>query len=233
MQQMIDFAKGPLFALTFLIMALGLLRHVIIQVYSLIIRKGRRLKNAAWKKIALESLSWVIPVKHIIPGTIIFSTSSFLSHIGLIIVPLFLAEHVVLWESFLGIGLPSLGTDAADWLTLFTIVCLLILFCSRIFVKRQREASVGMDYVLLLMIIVPFASGYLAAHPSVNPIRWETMMLIHILSGEALLLIIPFTKLAHIVLFFFDRISNLHWQLRPGAGDRVAEALFEKEVRAS
>jgi len=233
MQQMIDFAKGPLFALTFLIMVLGLLRHVIIQVYSLIIRKGRRLKNAAWKKIALDGLSWVIPVKHIIPGTRIFSASSFLSHIGLIIVPLFLAEHVVLWESFLGIGLPSLGTGFADALTLFTIACLLILFCYRTFVKRHREASVGMDYLLLVMIIVPFTSGYMAAHPWVNPIRWDTMMLIHILSGEALLLVIPFTKLAHIVLFFFDRISNLHWQLRPGAGDRVAEALFEEEVRAS
>jgi hypothetical protein len=34
-----------------------------------------------------------------------------------------------------------------------------------------------------------------------------------------------------VVLFFFDRISAVHWQLRPGAGDRVAEALYGEEVK--
>jgi len=31
------------------------------------------------------------------------------------------------------------------------------------------------------------------------------MMLIHILSGELMLLLIPFTKLSHFVLFFLSR----------------------------
>ena len=56
-------------------------------------------------------------------------------------------------------------------------------------------------------------------------------MLVHLLSGELLLVLIPFTKLAHVVLFFFDRVSGLHWQLRPGAGDAVAQALYGKEAR--
>jgi hypothetical protein len=34
-----------------------------------------------------------------------------------------------------------------------------------------------------------------------------------------------------VVLFFFDRISGVHWQLRPGAGDKVAEALYGEEVK--
>jgi hypothetical protein len=51
------------------------------------------------------------------------------------------------------------------------------------------------------------------------------------LSAEFLFVLIPFTKLAHIVLYFFDRISGLHWQLRPGAGDKVARALFDEEAR--
>ncbi len=166
-----------------------------------------------------------------IPGTVFFSTASFVSHIGVILVPLFLAAHIALWESFLGIGLPSLGAGPADFLTLLTLVCIVCLLGCRIFVGRQRAMSEGMDYLLLVMLFVPFASGYLASHPGVNPLRWDVMMLIHILSAEALFVMIPFTKLAHIVLFFFDRISSLHWQLRPGSGDRVAEALLEEEVR--
>jgi hypothetical protein len=43
--------------------------------------------------------------------------------------------------------------------------------------------------------------------------------------------LVPFTKLAHVVLFAFDRISAVHWQLTPGAGDKVAEALFGDEAR--
>jgi nitrate reductase gamma subunit len=230
MQQVIDFAKGPLFGLTFLIMVLGLARHVVIQSYTLTIRKGRRLRNVSWKKIIGESLTWAVPVKHMIPGTIFFSTASFVSHIGIILVPLFQVEHIALWESFLGVGLPSLGAGAADFLTLITLVCIACLLGCRIFVNRQRAMSEGADYLLLVMLFIPFATGYLAAHPGVNPLRWDVMMLIHILSAECLFVMIPFTKLAHIVLFFFDRISSLHWQLRPGAGDRVAEALLEEEV---
>ena len=56
-------------------------------------------------------------------------------------------------------------------------------------------------------------------------------MLLHLLSAELLLLITPFTKLAHIVLFPFDRLSEVHWQLRPGAGDRVAAALYGERAQ--
>jgi nitrate reductase gamma subunit len=231
MEQWIDFAKGPLFAFTFLIMTLGLARLVLIQVYSLVTGKGRRLQKAPWKKIMTDAASWVVPVRHLIPGTKIFSTVSYLFHIGVLLVPLFLADHIVLWESFLGIGLPSIGYTLADSLTLFTIVCVIVLFAFRLFSRRLRSMSQKADYYLLIAVLVPFLSGYLAMHPSYNPFPWNVMMLIHLLSAELLFVLIPFTKLAHIVLFFFDRISGLHWQLRPGAGDKVAEVLYGKEAR--
>lgn len=56
-------------------------------------------------------------------------------------------------------------------------------------------------------------------------------MLIHTLSAELLMVAIPFTKLSHVVLFVFDRLSEVHWRLRPGAGERAAEALLGKEAR--
>ena len=227
----IDFAKGPLFALTFLIMALGLLRHVVIQVYQLVTGKGRRLRGAPWRAITWDAMSWVIPVKHIIKDTPVFSLTSYLFHVGAILVPVFLADHIVLWESFLGFGLPAISYGLADFLTLFTILCAAVLLGYRVFGRRHRAMSRSADYLLLVMIIIPFAAGYLAAHPNVNPFRWEVTMLVHLLSAEALFLVVPFTKLAHIVLFFFDRISGVHWQLQPGAGDKVAKALYGEEAR--
>ncbi len=231
MEQWIEFAKGPLFAFTFLIMALGLARLVVIQVYTVVTGKGRRLRNAPWRRIATEAASWVVPVKHLIPGTKLFSTVSYVFHIGVLVVPLFLADHIVLWEGFLSINLPSIGYNVADFLTLFTIACVVVLLGFRVFSRRLRSMSRRADYALLLVVVMPFASGYLAMHPQYNPLPWDYMMLIHLLSAELLFVTIPFTKLAHIVLFFFDRISGLHWQLRPGAGDKVAEVLYGKEAR--
>jgi hypothetical protein len=86
-----------------------------------------------------------------------------------------------------------------------------------------------MDYLLLLLILVPFVSGYLASHPGVNPFRWDVTMLLHILSAELLFVAVPFTKLAHVVLFPFDRLSAVHWQLQPGAGEKVAAALYTRK----
>jgi nitrate reductase gamma subunit len=231
MEQWIEIAKGPLFAFSFLVMLLGLIRLVIIQIYSLVLRKGRRLRNVPWKKIIADAGSWIIPVRHLIPGTRFFSITSYAFHIGIIIVPIFLMDHIALWEGFFGKSLPSIGRTLADYLTLFTMACTVLLFGCRLFIPRLRVMSMPMDCILLFMIFLPFTSGYLASHPNVNPFPWDVMMLVHLLSAEALFVAIPFTKLSHIVLFFFDRISQLHWQLRPGAGDKVAKVIYGEEVR--
>ena len=231
MESWLDFAKGSLFSVAFLTMVLGLGRHVLLQTHALVTRKRRRLLLVPWRRVAAESLSWAFPVRHLIPGTIVISAASFLFHVGAVLVPLFLADHVRMWEMFLGVSLPSLGRNAADVMTLLTLGCVVVLLSYRVVIRRSRELSRPSDYVLLVMILVPFLSGYLAAHPGVNPLPWQTMMLIHVLSADVLMFVVPFTKLAHMVLFPFDRLSAVHWQLRPGAGDRVAEALYGKEAR--
>lgn len=231
MESMIRFARGPLFALTFGIMILGLLRLIAVQIVALARGKGRRLRRAPWRRILGDAASWALPLHHLIRGTILFSSASFLLHIGVILVPLFLADHVVLWEGWFGLDLPVLGGFIADTLTLSTIVCLLILLGCRTFVPRQRAVSRPIDYGLLLAIMVPFVTGFLAGHPRCNPFSWQAVMLVHFLSADLLFLLVPTTKLAHVVLYTFDRISAVHWQLRPGAGDRVAEALFGSEAK--
>jgi nitrate reductase gamma subunit len=231
MDAWIDFAQGPLFAFTFLVMILGLARQVVLQSYFLTVKKGRRLRQVPWKNIAREALTWVIPVRHIEPGTGVFSVASFLMHLGILLVPLFLLDHIVRWEAFLGINLPAIGSTTADVLTLGTIGCCVLLLGFRIFRTRHRVVSRPTDYLILVLVLAPFVSGFLASHPAVNPFPWSAMMLTHLLSAELLFVLVPFTKLAHVVLFFFDRISAVHWQLRPGAGDKVAEALYAEEVK--
>lgn len=230
MDSWIDLAKGPLFALTFLFMVLGLARHVLMQVH-LLLTKGRTLRRVRWRMVMMDTLSWALPYDHMVRGTLLLTFASILFHVGVVVVPLFLGNHVALWESFLGIRLPAIGEGLADMLTLSTIACLFALFFYRVLIHRSREMSRLSDYALLLMVITPFLTGFLASHPSLNPLPWNTMMLIHILSAEALFVSVPFSKLSHMVLFPFDRLSQVHWQLRPGAGDKIATALFGDEAR--
>jgi len=230
MDPWLDFARGPLFALTFLIMLLGLARHVLLQI-QVLATKGRAVRRTVWRRILADSLGWVFPLKHFSPGTRFLTTASILFHIGAILTPLFLADHVVLWGSFLGVRLPRLSAAVADLLALSTMVLILVLLLYRVAVTRSRELSKANDHLVLLLVLLPFLTGYLASHPAVNPLSWDVMMLLHILSGEALFVAIPFTKLAHVVLFPFNRMSQLHWQLRTGAGQKVAVAVYGEEAR--
>jgi nitrate reductase gamma subunit len=231
MEFWLDLARGPLFALAFLIMLLGLGRHVALQVHGLVRRKGHRLRQAPWRRIATSALGWAVPVRHLERSTAVMTAASFLFHVGAVVVPVFLAAHVALWKGLLGVSLPALSEGTADLLTLLTIVCVIVLFAYRLTTPRARALSRVSDFVILALVTAPFLTGFLAAHPTVNPLPWSWMMLVHILSAEGLLIAVPFTKLAHVVLFPFDRLSELHWQLRPGAGDQVAAALFGEEAR--
>lgn len=231
MEWWIDFAKGPLFALTFLIMLMGLGRHIVLQIYTLFFLKRAQLKNVYWKNLFKDIATWIFPVGHLIKGTIVFSIVSFIFHLSLIIVSVLLIDHIVLWEDLLGLNLPSIGRILADYLTLLTIFSILFLLGCRIFIKRMRAMSTRKDYMILTLVLLPFIFGYLAGHPNVNPFSWDFAMLAHLLSAELLFVVIPFSKLSHIVLYFFDRLSPVHWQLRPGAGEKVAKALFGEEAR--
>ena len=230
MDAWIEFAKGPLFALTFLFMLLGLARHVLLQL-RLLATKGRTLRRVRWRRVLLDTLSWALPYDHMIRGTLLLTLASIVFHAGVVVVTLFLGDHVALWQRFLGIRLQAVGEGFADALTIATIVSLLVLLFYRMVIPRSRELSRPSDYALLVLVLAPFLTGFLASHPAWSPIPWKTMFFLHILSAEALFVAVPFSKLSHMVLFPFDRLSQVHWQLKPGAGDRIAAALYGDEAR--
>jgi hypothetical protein len=57
---------------------------------------------------------------------------------------------------------------------------------------------------------LPFITGYLFTYGTLDDIAFfkNNMEIIHILSGELMLILIPFTKLSHYILFFFSRASS-------------------------
>jgi hypothetical protein len=70
----------------------------------------------------------------------------------------------------------------------------------------------------LALASVPFLSGFLAYHQIFD---YPTMIMIHMLSGELMLMAIPFTKLSHMIFFFFNRFYVVNEHTLGGRGKRV------------
>ncbi len=233
MNNILDFAKGPLFVFTFLFMMLGLMRQVYIQIAQLKdVLKRLSYNDFSFMKNLKLFLEWMLPVGHMYRNKPIMSISSFVFHIGLIIVPIFFIGHIDLWKNGIGISWPGISMRAANILTVITIVCSAFLFIYRILDKGTKALSSGMDYLILVVISIPFITGFMAVHPVLNPVSYTAIMLIHVLSSEAVFVILPYSKLVHAVLFPFDRISSdIFWKMPVGAGDQIAKELHGTEAK--
>jgi hypothetical protein len=120
-QAWLDWARGPGFRFALIFMLLGLLRHVVLtalDVRGALKRAGDR--DVPYRKIVKETLFWLVPVTKLRRSPTV-SVTSIAFHAAIIVVPLFLAAHVVLWRRSLGFGWPSLPAAAADVLTVAAV----------------------------------------------------------------------------------------------------------------
>jgi len=134
----------------------------------------------------------------------VFTAVFFLFHTGLIITPVFLFAHQMLLQEKWGVMLPSLPDALADGLTLAVIACAVFLILRRIGLPEVRILTKFEDIGGLALAVLPFITGFLARHLADPHSFW---LYAHLISGHALLIALPFTKLSHCVLFFASRIQ--------------------------
>jgi nitrate reductase gamma subunit len=223
----IEFGRGPLFRLSFAVMILGLLRVLILTLAGMIeAYRQNPDKLVPWKERARNTIAWLFPIRRLWTKRPVYGSASFLFHIGLILVPLFLAAHVLLWKQSVGFAWPSIPQKLADWLTLVVIVTGLGLFLGRLLHPGGRKISRHQDYMWLLLLVIPFATGYICSNAMVGPKTYQGVMLLHIYSADLILVMIPFTKIAHCVLAPLSQfVTGIAWKFPVGAGDRVAATL--------
>ena len=87
-------------------------------------------------------------------------------------------------------------------MSVILLVSVSFLIIRRIVRSEVRILTGAWDYILLALAALPFLTGFLAYH-QFGP--YEAMMIAHVIAGELLLILIPFTKLSHMILFFFTR----------------------------
>jgi hypothetical protein len=106
------------------------------------------------------------------------------------------------------------------------VVTVLAIFVQRIGARDSRALGRFQDYALPLFIGVPFLTGLLVMHPGWNPFSRDPVLLLHVLSADLLIFMVPMTKLSHMILLPFTQlITELSWHWPPDAGSRVAVTL--------
>jgi nitrate reductase gamma subunit len=157
-------------------------------------------------------MGWLVPVRHLRQRSL-YTLLSILFHIGVILVPVFLLAHIRLVSASIGVSWPALPMSVADFLTLLTVAALVALLLTRLGSRIARGLSRSQDYLIPLLLAVPFVTGYLASHQHLNPFAYNPTLLVHMLSAELCFLIAPFSKLSHMaVMPLVQAPSELGWR---------------------
>ncbi|HIC90802.1 MAG TPA: nitrate reductase [Syntrophaceae bacterium] len=199
---MYEFVRGPLLWVTFIIFGVGMI-YRIVSLISLSLKKDKVVYNHFSFGWALRSiLHWLLPLNQTVKQYPGYTIVAFTFHICLLVVPIFLLAHNILWYESWKISWWTISDTLADYMTLIMIAAALFLIVRRMVLPYVRIITAPIDYLLLIVAALPFVTGYFAYHQWIN---YKVMLIIHILCGELMLILIPFTKLAHMILFFFTR----------------------------
>ena len=132
----------------------------------------------------------------------LFTLVTFLFHLCVVILPIFLLAHIVLWYESWKILWLSLPDMLADAMALWVMLACLYFIVRRLLVPEVKQVSRSGDFVLLTIILLTFLSGFLAYHQW-GPYR--LILILHVFTSEILLVILPFSKLGHMLFFYFSR----------------------------
>lgn len=204
---MYQFVTGPLAWLSFGVFFIGCVLRGVQYIrglnwqadrvaYSAHLRHGIKgaLRSIFFWLVPFGTKSWRINFRF----TVIF----FAFHISLIVTPIFLQAHNIILKERWGFGFWTISDATADVLTMVMIAAAGFIVLRRLALPEVRILTTTYDYLVLLIAVAPFITGFLAYHQVPNPRFW---VIVHILTGEIMLIAIPFTKLSHFVLFFMSR----------------------------
>lgn len=206
---MYELLTGPLAWISFSIFFIGLSVRIILYIKGLDWKLDRvtYTKNVSYgAKEAARSLGyWLFPFGargwRVKP---LFTIMVFLFHISLLVTPVFLKAHNLLLQEKWGVGFWTISETTADMLTMFVVIIGILFILRRVGLPEVRLITNTRDIVALIITVAPFITGFIAHHQVSDYQFW---LCAHIISGEIMLIAIPFTKLSHFVLFFLSRIQ--------------------------
>ncbi len=188
-----SFVEGPLLWIVFLIFTIGIITRVAFFFYAII--KSGKDKDFRWSYILATFGRSFLPFHNAVAKRFTYTTLRYIFHVCLIVVPIWLSGHIVLWEEsrFEWDWMP-LPDTWADWMTLLLLGLAAYFLIRRVVLKDIRLNSSKSDYFLIVITALPFMTGYFLTHGSLDSIAFlgNNMRIIHVLSGEVMLLVAVF-----------------------------------------
>jgi nitrate reductase gamma subunit len=206
-----SFVEGPLLWIAFLTFIIGTVMRI--AMFLAISRKRDQVmyRYFSWKYVFATLGRWLLPLNKDVAKNPVFAILVYVFHICLLVVPIWLSGHIILWEeSRFGWSWSPIPESWADWMTLVLLGIAVFFFLRRLISPDIRLISTLSDYLLIAVTALPFMTGYFLTHGTLDGIAFlgDNIQLIHMLAGELMLILIPLTRLSHAVLFFFSRAAT-------------------------
>ena len=203
MHDLYNFVTGPLAWAAFIVFIAGSL-YRLINMFYLVNKKEKFIYTYMSFKYSFRSIfHWIIPF-----ATVnwkrhpVLTIVTFAFHTCLIITPVFLLSHAILWDESWSISLWTLPDGVADIMTLVVVGSCIFFLVRRLVLPEVQYVTSASDYLILAIVAAPFITGFIAYHQWVN---YQFFMILHIISGEIMLVAIPFTRLSHMLFSPFTR----------------------------
>jgi nitrate reductase gamma subunit len=124
-------------------------------------------------------------------------------HLGLAIIIFGGAPHILLIHQFTGLSWPSLPKGVIVLVSGVTLASMIALLLRRLAHPVLRLLSTADDYLSWLVVFLPVLTGILLSGETVA--GYETLLALHILSAELMIVWLPFGKLMHAGVVFAGR----------------------------
>lgn len=202
-------ARGPLFNIALLIFIVGMV-YRLVHVISLGWKTTYAPPKGSPSGGAFQSMLRGLIVFPFIPrlhesasrNPITYIAGAAL-HVGLFVVVMFGAAHILVWDSLLGFRWPSLPLPVIDFFAATTLIAMIVLFFNRLYNPVLKLLSNPSDFLNLLVVFLPFFTGFFLTHRL--GARYEVMFTMHIMSINLLLVWIPFSRISHFMYYFITR----------------------------
>jgi len=201
--EFLSWVRGPGFQIAVIIFIAG----VFIRIAEILLL-GRKTNLAEAKGSEMSSglrtiITRSIPDKGTLQRSSFTVVAGYIFHIGLFVTIFFFAPHILMFKDVIGISWPSLPTAVVDAVTVVSIIALLAILVNRMRNTVLKFLTTTEDYLVWLLTILPLITGYIAFHRI--GMTAPTLLAIHILSVELLLVFFPFTKLMHTFTVLLSR----------------------------
>lgn len=204
--ELLIWVRGPGLALALAICLFGIILRLF-EIQAL----GRKADLAPARAVTPGSgwrtlLSRSLPPEGMLKRAPLTYLGGYVFHIGLAIAVFFFVPHIELIRGLLGLSWPGLPNLFVDIATVAAILAMLAVLGSRLTDPVKRFLSGKGDWLAWALTFLPLVTGYAAFHHLAE--NYTLLLALHILSVELMLVVLPFSKLFHVVSLFMARWYN-------------------------